>query len=176
MQHTRTRVVLITGNGKGKTTSALGMVLRAAGQGLRVEVIHFIKQRQDTGEACGLAYLPGVHAHACGLGFVRERSGSSFEAHVQAANTGLAQAAENLRDPEIDMVLLDEVCGAVSLGLLSNKAVCEVVTHAMPGKIVILTGRAATPELEALADTVSYITAVRHAYHAGWPAQAGVEF
>jgi len=170
------RVIVITGEGKGKTTAALGLALRASGHGLRVCVLHFIKNRGDTGEARALAALPGAEAHRCGLGFMRERSGPVFEAHARAAREGLRLAAAKLRDPAFGLVVLDEVCGAVALGLLPVEAVCAAVAGAAPGTIIVLTGRDAAPELTELADTVSRITCVRHGLDAGWPAQAGVEF
>jgi cob(I)alamin adenosyltransferase len=174
--HRTNRVILLTGDGKGKTSSALGMALRAAGHGLRVSVVQFIKQRTDTGEARALRLLPGVEHRVCGQGFVRERAGAAFEAHAQAARDGLALAAERLRDPACGMVVLDEVCGAVSLGLLDARAVAEALAAAAPGTIAVLTGRDAPPELAALADTVSVVTCVKHAYEQGRPAQRGVEW
>ncbi|HRR33236.1 MAG TPA: cob(I)yrinic acid a,c-diamide adenosyltransferase [Kiritimatiellia bacterium] len=170
------RVILLTGDGKGKTSSALGMVLRAVGHGLRVCVVQFIKRRVDTGEAQALRLLPGVEHLVCGNGFVRERTGEAFEAHARAARDGLARAAERLCDPAYGMVVLDEVCGAVALGLLDVQAVVEALAKAAPGKAVVLTGRDAPPALTALADTVSVVTCVKHAYDHGAPAQRGVEW
>ena len=169
------RVVLITGDGKGKTTSALGMVLRAAGHGQRVCVLQFIKRRGDTGEALALARLPEAELHMCGEGFVMARAGPAFEAHARAARAGLRLAARKLSDPSYGMVVLDEVCGAVAHGLLTAQAVREAVGSAAPGMTVVLTGRSACPELTALADTVSRIECVKHGMDSGWPAQAGVE-
>lgn len=174
--HHTNRVILLTGDGKGKTTSALGMVLRAVGHGLRVCVVQFIKQCTDTGEAQALRLLPGVEHLVCGKGFVRECTGEAFEAHAQAARAGLAQAAERLRDPACGMVVLDEVCGAVSLGLLDAQAVVGVLAEAAPGTVVVLTGRDAPPELLELADTVCIVSCEKHAYEQGCPAQPGVEW
>ena len=180
------RVILLTGDGKGKTTSALGMVLRAAGHGLKATLIHFIKNRRDTGEAIALARLPEVEVLYCGRGFVRAPSPAQLARHRSAARHGLAIARERLQSPEpagqairsgeYDMVVLDEICGAVALGLLDAQDVAEAVRSAPPGKIVILTGRQAAPGLLALADTVSEIACVRHGLDAGWPAQPGVEW
>ena len=169
------RVILLTGDGKGKTTSALGMVLRAAGHGLKVALIHFIKNRRNTGEALALARFPEVEVLFCGRGFVRAPSPAQLARHRNAARHGLAIARERLQSPERAMVVLDEICGAVALGLLDVQDVAEAVRSAPPGKIVILTGRQAAPELLALADTVSVIACVRHGMDAGWPAQPGVE-
>lgn len=171
----RNRIVLVTGDGKGKTTSALGMVLRAAGHGQRVCVIQFVKERRDTGELRALALLKEVEAHVCGRGFVLPRGGASLGDHRQAAQDGLSLAAEKLADPAFGMVVLDEVCGAVSLGLLDARSVAELVERASPGKVIVLTGRDACPELVELADTVSRVECVKHGMSAGWPAQKGVE-
>jgi cob(I)alamin adenosyltransferase len=177
MKQTATnRIVLITGDGKGKTTAALGMVLRAAGHGLRVCVVQFIKRQADTGEAQALACLTGVELHLCGEGFLRAKSGPAFESHARAAAAGLLLAAHKLRDPSYGMVVLDEVCGAVALGLLSASSVRAALGAAAPGTAVVLTGRDACPELMELADTVSRIECVKHGMSQGWPAQKGVEW
>ncbi len=174
-QTAKNRIVLITGEGKGKTTAALGMVLRAVGHGQRVCVLQFIKRRSDTGEARALAILPEVELHLCGEGFVMTKVGPVFEAHVRAAQVGLRLAVQKLQDTSFSMVVLDEVCGAVAQGLLTSQAVREAVEAAAPGTTVVLTGRDACPELIRLADTVSRIECVKHGMAAGWPAQKGVE-
>ncbi len=174
-QTAKNRIVLITGEAKGKTTAALGMVLRAVGHGQHVCVLQFIKRRGDTGEARALAKLPEVELHVCGEGFVVAKVGPAFEAHVRAAQTGLQLAVRKLQDPSFGMVVLDEVCGAVAHGLLTPQAVREALEAAVPGITVVLTGRDACPELIGLADTVSRIECVKHGMEAGWPAQKGVE-
>lgn len=167
---------MITGDGKGKTTSSLGMVVRAVGHGQRVCVIQFIKGRRDTGEVRALAQLPGVELHVCGEGFVFPDSDVPLEAHRRAADAGLALAREKLRDPAFGLVVLDEVCGAVALGLVDAAAVCEAVAAAAPGAAVVLTGRDAPEAFVAMADTVSRIESVKHGYEAGRPARPGVEY
>ena len=174
-QRSKNRIVLITGDGKGKTTSALGMVLRAAGHGLRVCVLHFIKNRQDTGESQALARLEGVETHLCGEGFVLSGNGSALSIHRRAAEAGLALAAEKLKDPALGMVVLDEICGAVSLGLVDVQSVVGLLKAAAPGKVIVLTGRDACQELVAVADTVSRVECLKHGMSEGWPAQKGVE-
>ena len=171
----KNRIVLVTGDGKGKTTAALGMVVRAAGHGMRVCVVQFIKQQRNTGESRALALLPGVELHVCGQGFVTTAAGAAFDSHAQAAREGLRLAAEKLRDPAYGMVVLDEVCGAVSCGLLKAQEVREAIQDAAPGTAVVLTGRNACPDLIGMADTVSRVECVKHGYEAGWPAQPGVE-
>ena len=172
-----TRIILLTGDGKGKTSSALGMALRAAGHGLRVCAIQFIKQPCDTGEARALRLLPGVTLHTCGNGFVLPSDTSDAHGkHCAAAAAGLALAQAALNDPQTEMVLLDEICGAVTLGLLPLQAVLDALHTAAPGKIIILTGRAAPQALIDLADTVSIVHAQKHAFDTHRPAQPGVEF
>ena len=174
-QTRKNRTVLITGEGKGKTTAALGLALRAVGHGLRVCIVQFVKHCGDTGEARALAGLSGVELHLCGEGFVRVKSGPVFESHARAAGTGLQLAARKLSDPAYGMVVLDEVCGAVACGLLAVSAVRAALKGAAPGKVIVLTGRDACQELIELADTVSRIECVKHGMASGWPAQAGVE-
>ncbi len=171
----KNRIILLTGAGKGKTTSAFGMALRAAGHGQRVCILQFIKRGHDTGEARAFEKITGVEFHVCGEGFVMVKSGPVFEKHVRAAQAGLRLAALKLRDAVYGMVILDEVCGAVAHGLLSAQAVRDAVSSAVPGLTVVLTGRDACPELVALADTVSRIECVKHGMDFGWPAQEGVE-
>ena len=174
-QRAKNRTVLITGDGKGKTTSALGMVLRAVGHGQRVCVVQFIKSRRDTGESRALALLAGVEAHVCGEGLVLPDKGPSADDHRAAAEAGLALAAQKLADPSFGMVVLDEVCGAVALGLLSAQEVLAALKRAAPGTVIVLTGRDACRELVAAADTVSRVESVKHGMDEGWPAQKGVE-
>lgn len=171
----KNRIVLITGDGKGKTTAAWGMVVRASGHRQRVCVIQFVKGRKDTGEARGLAQLAGVEAHVCGEGFVFPGDGPPAEPHRRAAADGLRLAAARLRDPSYGMVVLDEVCGAVAVGLLSAGEVLEALRAAASGKVIVLTGRDACRELIEVADTVSRVECVKHGMDAGWPAQRGVE-
>jgi cob(I)alamin adenosyltransferase len=172
----KNRVLLITGDGKGKTTAALGMALRAAGHGFQVCVMQFIKRRGDTGEARALAGVPKVELHLCGEGFVVAKAGPVFEKHARAAESGLARVAMKLSDPAYGMVVLDEVCGAVAQGLLTPQAVRAAIDGAARGKVIVLTGRDACQELIDLADTVSRIECVKHGMADGWPAQEGVEW
>jgi cob(I)alamin adenosyltransferase len=172
----KNRVVLITGYGKGKTTAALGMALRAAGHGMRVCVVQFIKGRADTGEVRALSALAGAEVHVCGAGFVRAHAGAESAEHRRAAEAGLKLASDKLRDPSLGMVILDEVCGAVSLGLISARDVLAALGGAAPGTVIVLTGRDAAAELVDAADTVSRVECVKHGMDAGWKAQAGVEW
>ena len=150
------RIILLTGKGKGKTSSALGMVLRAVGHNLRVSVIQFVKSCSDTGEARALQHLPGVEHLVCGKGFVTpsdtpEKHGQ----HCRSAAEGLARARQRMENPEIHMVVLDEICSTINLNLLREKDILEMIASASDGKIIILTGRNAPQSLMDIADTVS---------------------
>ena len=153
------------------------MALRAAGHGLRVCVVQFVKSRADTGEVRALALLPGAEVCVCGEGFVRASDGADRRAgHREAAERGLAVAAAKLADGAYGMVVLDEVCCAVAFGLLRAEDVLKAVGGAAPGTVAVLTGRDACERLIGAADTVSRVETVKHGLDAGWPAQAGVEW
>ncbi len=168
------RIIVITGEGRGKTTSALGLVLRAAGHGMRVCVVQFVKSECRTGEAVALRMLPGVELHILGDGFVREHSGKRFERHVECAE----QALELVRckiGVGYDVFVLDEICGALSLGLISLSTLLRLLDEAPEGSIFILTGRNAPAGLIERADTVSCIENLKHGCELGMAAQKGVE-
>jgi cob(I)alamin adenosyltransferase len=168
------RILLMTGDGKGKTTAALGLVLRAVGHGQRAVVVRFLKNSQAVGELAGLERL-GVPVLGGGLGFVNRPGSQPFAEHVAAATAALAAAAELLAGGEFDVVVLDEVCTAVSLGLLTDEAVVAAISATRPEGVVALTGRGATPRLVELADTVTDMVCVKHAYQQGVKSQRGVE-
>jgi cob(I)alamin adenosyltransferase len=171
------RIILLTGNGKGKTSSALGMVLRAVGHGMRVSVFQFIKKSSDTGEARALSTLPGVEHLICGKGFVMPQATSERrEQHCRSAAEGLTRARRRMEDPAVQMVVLDEICSALHLKLVPEKDVLDLLASATPGKIIILTGRNAPQALIDLADTVSEIQEVKHGMKQGRSAQPGVEY
>jgi len=167
------RVLLFTGDGKGKTTAALGMALRACGHGQRVLVVQFVK-KDDTGELH--ADVPGLEVRQTGLGFVFDRSSPHHAEHRAAAQGGLRGAAEAMASGNFDVVVLDEVCVAVAEGLLDERQVCKAVASASPSCCIVLTGRGATQALLDLADTVTEMRCVKHGFDAGIPAQKGVEF
>lgn len=170
------RVILLTGKGKGKTSSALGMVLRAVGHGMRVSVIQFIKC-SNTGESRILKTLPGVEHLMCGNGFVSPSDTVEKRAHhCRSAADGLGLARVRLVNPEIHMVILDEICSTINLNLLSEKEILELISSASDGKIIILTGRNAPQSLIDIADTVSSIEDIKHGLRQGIAAQPGVEF
>lgn len=168
------RIIVLTGDGKGKTTSAFGMVLRAVGHAQRVCIVQFIKKDCGTGEAKSLDMLPGVDLYICGDGFVFDRKGVEYEHHVHCAQAALALLQEKISG-DYDMFVLDEVCGAVALNLIDVQDVLDLIDRAPEKSIFILTGRDAPPVLQERADTVSCIECVKHGADIGIPAQEGVE-
>ena len=169
------RILVITGHGKGKTTSAMGMALRACGHGMSVSVIQFVKQA-DTGEMEAMKKLDNINFTQTGLGFLPKTTSQAFEVHKAAAEKGLTLAFDAIESEHCDMIVLDEICFAISTGLLSEYEVIEVIAKARPDQSVILTGRDAPEGIIAIADTVSIIACVKHGFEVGIGAQKGVEY
>ena len=167
-------LVVLTGNGKGKSTSAFGMVARALGHGMKVGVVQFIKSRTDTGEEAFFNKQPGVEWHVTGDGFTWETQ--NREQDVATARRGWAIAARMLADPSYQLVVLDELTYLLSYGYLDADTVLDALAHRPPMQHVVVTGRAAPHTLTELADTVSVIADAKHAFRAGVKAQPGVDF
>ena len=169
------RVLLFTGDGKGKTTAALGLALRACGHGMRVLVLQFIKAA-PTGELAASRQLQGLEFVQTGLGFVPKPDSPRFEEHRRAAMAAMEQATQALVSGRYDLVVLDELCTAVSLSLVDEKSVAELAAKRPPSVTLVLTGRGATPGLMALADTVTEMRCIKHGFESGRKAQKGIEF
>ena len=176
MKPNSSRIILFTGDGKGKTTAALGMVLRASGHGLKSLIVQFIKTAGETGELSACCHLPGVEIFQAGLGFIPDETNPAFTAHRQAAREGLEKAAAAIAARTYGLVVMDEICLAVKKGLLTKEAVIESIHKAGPEVVIVLTGRQAPESLIDIADTVTEMTMIKHGYSEGWPAQKGVEF
>ncbi len=169
------RILIFTGDGKGKTTAALGMAFRASGHGLRSSVIQFIKSDTSVGEAAAAAASPTIEIHATGRGFLPPSDHPRFADHRAAAQKGLRRAAEVLFSGQFDLVVLDEICLAVARGLIDESQVIELLGQVPPKMCLVLTGRDASPGLIAVADTVTEMRCVKHGMETGFPAQDGVE-
>ncbi|MGL4605779.1 MAG: cob(I)yrinic acid a,c-diamide adenosyltransferase, partial [Iodobacter sp.] len=146
-------MILLTGNGKGKSSSAFGMVARAIGHGLKVGVVQFIKNRTDTGEE---AFL-GKHCewHVMGDGFTWETQ--NREADIQRSKNAWAMAQKMLSDPTFDVVVLDELTYCLSYGYLDTATVIADIESRPEMQHVVVTGRAAVKELHDIADTVTVL-------------------
>jgi cob(I)alamin adenosyltransferase len=166
-------LLVLTGNGKGKSSSAFGMVARALGHGMNVGVAQFIKSRSDTGEEAFLGKQPGVEWHVLGEGFTWDTQ--NLERDIATAKRGWEVARRMLADPAIHLVVLDELTYLLSYGWLETDAVLADIAARPPMQHVVVTGRAAVPALIDAADTVSEIADVKHAYRAGIKAQPGVD-
>jgi cob(I)alamin adenosyltransferase len=164
-------LIVVTGNGKGKSTSAFGTVARALGHGMKVGVVQFIKSRTDTGEE---AFL-GQHAewHVTGDGFTWDTQ--NREQDIATAQRGWAIAARMLADPAYQLVVLDELTYLLSYGYLDSDTVLDALAQRPPTQHVIVTGRGAPDALIELADTVSIIADEKHAFRAGVKAQPGID-
>uniref|UniRef100_Q3ASK3 corrinoid adenosyltransferase n=1 Tax=Chlorobium chlorochromatii (strain CaD3) TaxID=340177 RepID=Q3ASK3_CHLCH len=173
--HSR-RILLFTGNGKGKSTAAFGLLARALGHGMKAKVIQFVKSDDAVGEQRFFSQHPAVEWEQFGRGFLpRDPASPKMEEHRAAAREGLDAAITALASSEYHVVLLDEVCFALGKELIPIEPLLEALRSADDGKIVVLTGRNAPEALVALADTVSDIQMVKHGYQQGIPAQKGVE-
>ncbi len=166
-------LLLLTGNGKGKSTSAFGMVARALGHGMNVAVAQFIKSRTDTGEEALLARQPGMEWRVLGEGFTWETQ--NLERDRATARQGWAVARRWLADPDIQLVVLDELTYLLKYGWLDMNTVLADLAARPPMQHVVITGRAAPQALLDAADTVSEIADVKHAWRAGVKAQKGVD-
>ena len=171
-------IVVITGNGKGKTTSALGMALRACGHGLRVCIIQFMKGDLYAGEWDGIKKLDcAIELHATGKGFCGIQ-GNPYPWEEHRAN---AQDAVDLVNEKIaagchDIIILDEINNALKLKLVDLGQVLDILRNKPPLLHLILTGRDAHPEVIELADTVSEVNEIKHAYRQGIEPQPGIDY
>ncbi len=167
------RVLINTGDGKGKTTAALGTAFRALGHGHRVCVIQFLKGPGDFGERIFAAELKNLDWFICGRGFVRKEKG---DAHQEAAQQGFALAQQKIMSDFYDLVILDEITYLPRYGFVSVEDIVALIEIKPRRLSLILTGRKAQKELVAVADTVTDMSVVKHAYQEGIGAQRGIEF
>jgi cob(I)alamin adenosyltransferase len=166
-------LLVLTGNGKGKSSSAFGMVARALGHGMQVAVVQFIKGGFSTGEETFFRRFPEVRYHVMGEGFTWETQDSDRDR--QAALAAWELASGFLKDPGIGLVVLDELNIAVKLGLVPLDPVLDTLEARPPHQHVVVTGRGASPALIDIADTVTEMRPIRHAFDAGVMAQKGIE-
>jgi cob(I)alamin adenosyltransferase len=166
-------LVVNTGNGKGKSSSAFGMVARALGHGLRVAVVQFIKGSIATGEEAFFRRFPELEYHVMGEGFTWDTQ--DRERDIRAAEAAWGKARGLLADPDFDLVVLDELNIALKLGYLPLDDVLSALLGRPPRQHVVVTGRAAPPALIEIADTVTEMRPVKHAFDAGVRAQKGIE-
>jgi cob(I)alamin adenosyltransferase len=168
-------LIVHTGKGKGKTTAAMGMVMRAVGHGMKVGIVQFVKGARATGERKVLEAFPDqVVIKAMGEGFTWETQDRARD--IEMAKAAWEEAKRLIADPTYRMVLLDELNIVLRYDYLPLAEVLEVLKHKPAGKHVIVTGRNAKEELIELADLVTEMELVKHPFRSGVKAQAGVEF
>ena len=171
-------VVVLTGNGKGKTTSAMGMALRAAGHRLKVCIIQFMKGDLYSGEWDGVKLLGDrVEMHTTGMGFCGIQGNPySHAEHRASAQAAIELARDKIQSGDYDIVVLDEINNALQLKLVDLDQVLGLVRSKPKLMHMVLTGRDAHADLVDLADTVSEVCEIKHAYRAGIKARKGVDY
>jgi len=167
--------ILLTGDGKGKSSSAFGMVMRALGYGLKVGVVQFIKGEQLSGEELYLKeHCPQVTFYQMGTGFTwdtQDRSGD-----IAAAVRTWQVAKEMLRDASFDLVILDELTYMIAFDYLPEDEIIHALSDRPSGQSVVVTGRGGGSALQRVMDTVSEVRDIKHAFRAGVMARKGVDY
>jgi cob(I)alamin adenosyltransferase len=167
--------ILLTGNGKGKSSSAFGMVMRALGYGYKVGVVQFIKGVQLSGEEMYIRdQCPQVTFHQMGTGFTWDTQDRS--ADIAAAETSWAVAEKMLADDSYHLVVLDELTYMLSFKYLDQDRVLSALKNRPENQSLVVTGRGGGSALSELADTVSEIKEIKHAYNSGVMARKGVDY
>jgi len=172
-EKTKGLLLVLTGNGKGKSSSAFGMVARALGHGMKVGVCQFIKSRTDTGEEAFFSTHENCEWHVLGDGFTWDTQDRTQD--IATSEKGWDIAKTMLDDPSFDLVVLDELTYLLSYKYLEKDDVLDDIQARSEKQHVVVTGRAAIDELIELADTVSEIADVKHAYRDGIKAQKGID-
>ncbi|WOJ91008.1 cob(I)yrinic acid a,c-diamide adenosyltransferase [Methylocapsa polymorpha] len=168
-------LIVHTGSGKGKSTAAFGLLLRALGHGWSCGIVQFIKGGWETGERAALARFSDlVSWHTLGEGFTWETQDRARD--VRAANSAWVKAQELMADPEIRLLVLDELNIALRYDYLPLSDVVAALRGRRPDLHIVVTGRNAKPEMIEAADLVTEMTLVKHHFKAGVKAQEGIEF
>lgn len=167
--------LLLTGNGKGKSSSAFGMVMRALGYGQKIGVVQFIKGEQLSGEEIYLRkHAPQIDFYQMGTGFTWDTQDRS--ADISAAKSTWVEAKRMLGDSSFDLVVLDELTYMIAFDYLDESEIVDAIKNRPSQQSVIVTGRGGGGNLSAIMDTVSEIKEVRHAYNSGIKARKGVDY
>jgi cob(I)alamin adenosyltransferase len=167
-------ILVNTGEGKGKTTAALGTAIRAIGSGLRVCVIQFMKGALKTGEREVIKKLPNIELHAMGTGFSWTKE--SWDEDRALAREAWEKSKEVICSGDFDLVVLDEINYALGYGLLEVNEIVESLKNKPQHIHLFLTGRDAKKEIVDLADIVTEMNEIKHNFRNGFKAQKGIEF
>ena len=176
---TKGLIMVHTGDGKGKTTAALGLALRAWGSGLRVMILQFIKGGWKYGELEAIAKLGEINGRIeirpMGLGLM-SKSEAEKQQHIEAAHKAMLEAEKIITSGEYDLVILDEINYAVKFGLIEIDDVLDLLDKKPAQEHILLTGRDAQPKLIDRADLVTEMKLIKHPFQKGIKAQRGIEF
>jgi len=168
-------IIVITGDGKGKTTSAMGQAMRAAGHGKKILIIQFMKGKKYGEVLCTEKCIPDISIIQCGLdSFVMKDNPAPVD--IELAQQGLKIAQEASASGNYDMLILDEINVAMDFKLVAIKDVLDLIKNKPAGMDIILTGRYAPAEIIDAADTVSEVREIKHHYSQGIKERAGIEF
>ena len=167
-------IVLLTGNGKGKSSSALGMICRALGYDMKIGIAKFLKGDQDTGEDVFLAKQPNVQISRMKTGFTWDTQDKAYDIAMAAETWSEAQVY--LKDESIDLVVLDELTYMISYKYLDESVILDTLNNRPKDQHVVITGRAASENLIQIADTVSEVKDIKHAFRENIKAQKGIDF
>lgn len=171
----RAVMVFLTGDGKGKTSSAFGMVIRALGYDQRVGVVQFIKGEQLSGEELYLKYhCPQVNFYQMGTGFTWDTQDRQKD--ISAAQTTWKFAKTLLQDATYDLVVLDELTYMLAYNYLDEAEIIDTILQRPSSQSLIVTGRGGGSKLQTIADTVSEVKSLKHAFNAGIKARKGVDY
>ena len=166
-------IVLLTGNGKGKSSSAMGMICRALGYDMKVALVRFLKGEQQTGEDLFLDSNPNVVSAHMESGFTWNTQDQELDKKL--ANETWLEAEKFLADPEINLVVLDEITYMINYKYLDEASILKALSNRPEGQHVVITGRAASEGIIEASDTVSEVKDVKHAFRANIRAQKGID-
>ena len=166
-------IVLLTGNGKGKSSSAMGMICRALGYEMKVALVRFLKGEQQTGEDLFLNSNPNVVSAHMKSGFTWNTQDQELDRKL--ANETWLEAEKFLADPDIDLVVLDEITYMINYKYLDETSILKALSNRPEGQHVVITGRAASEGIIEASDTVSEVKDVKHAFRANIRAQKGID-
>ncbi|MHC4138315.1 MAG: cob(I)yrinic acid a,c-diamide adenosyltransferase [Planctomycetota bacterium] len=170
-------IIVHTGNGKGKTTAAMGQALRAVGHGLKVLMLQFIKGTWDYGELESIKKLdPDFKIKPLGKGFIRSKSKLNDKETIENINQSWEQAEKEILSDSYDMVILDEINYVIDFGLLPVDKMLTLLEKKPKRLHIILTGRNAHKKVIEKADLVTEMVEIKHQYSKGIKAQKGIEF
>src|SRR5450830_692472 len=172
-------ILINTGSGKGKTTAAIGCALRSAGHKQKVLILQYIKGTMNTGELKSIEHLkPYIEIFQTGKGFIKYKEGKPFitEDDKKDAKQAYEFSIKKIENGSYDLIILDEIINLLNFGLISFEEIKKIICCKPEGSSVILTGSNAPMELIELADTVTEMKEIKHAFNKGINAKKGIEF